>query len=377
MEDGVRFAVTEEELRAAYQLRYKVYVELMGKYKDKANHELKELRDEDDEHAKVVIAIKDGEAVGTLRLLWGGNMHFSPSIVEIYSLEPFLKKIEERQICVVERLMVDERHRGSSATLRMYKEVMQFVLKNEVEAVFLDCEPHQLNPYMKLGFRPFAKTCSYPGVGLAIPMVLISGDYQHLQSVGSPFALLASETDLEHYRYVNELHKIIDNNKIVISQAISDQAEFIRQIYADARLFENNNPKAFDTLTEEEVERVIEKSHIIECSLEDRIIAKNNAQKTMFVVLSGMVEVYREDKLLAVIYPGEVIGEVAYFLKRPRSANIIAATNDVRLLSLDEPSMSRLLKFEPVLANKILTNLCRVLCSRLIGGVETSDLRSN
>jgi hypothetical protein len=136
----------------------------------------------------------------------------------------------------------------------MYKEVMQFVLKNEVEAVFLDCEPHQLNPYMKLGFRPFAKTCSYPGVGLAIPMVLISGDYEHLQSVGSPFALLTSEKDLDHCRYVNESLAVIGDNKIVISQIISDQAEFIRQIYADTRLFDNNNPKIFDALTEDEVD---------------------------------------------------------------------------------------------------------------------------
>jgi hypothetical protein len=120
MQDGVRFAVTEEELRAAFQLRYKVYVECMGKYKDKADHELKELQDEYDEYAKVVIAIKDGEAIGTLSLLWGGNLHFSPSLVEIYSLAPFLEKLEERQICVVERLMVDEKHRGSSCYVPQY-----------------------------------------------------------------------------------------------------------------------------------------------------------------------------------------------------------------------------------------------------------------
>ncbi len=377
MEDGVRFAVTEEELKAAFQLRYKVYVECMGKYKDKANHEFKELRDEEDEYAKVVIAIKGGEVIGTLRLLWGGSMHFSPAIVEIYSLAPFLAKLEEKQICVVERLMVDENHRGSSATLRMYKEVMHFVLTNKVEAVFLDCEPHQLNPYMKLGFRPFSKTCSYPGVGLAIPMVLIAGDYDHLQSVGSPFALLTNEHDLDHCQYSNELLEIIGDSKIVISQAVSDQSEFIRKIYADTKLFENNNPKIFDSLTGDEIDRIIEKSHIIKCSLEDRIIEKNNAQKTLFVVLSGMVEVYKDTKLLAVIFPGEIIGEVAFFLKRPRSATIIAATSDVKLLSLDESSMSRLLKYEPVLANKVLNNLCRILCSRLIGGVETSDLRSS
>jgi len=377
MQDGVRFATTEEELRASYQLRYKVYVECMGRLKDKGDHELKELRDSHDDNARAVIAIKDGQAIGTLRLFWGGDKPFTPAMIEAYHLSSFLEKLEQKQICIVERLMVDEKHRGSSATLRMYKEVMHFVLDNHIEAVLLDCEPHHLNSYLKLGFRPFTKTYSYPGIGLVIPMVLISGDYEHLQSVGSPFALLTSEKDLDHCLYVNELLDIISDNKNVVSETAWDHADFIRQIYADKHLWEDGNPKIFDGLSDDEIGRVIEKSHIIECKEGDHIIETNNAAKTMFVVISGMVEVYRSKDQLAVIAQGGVIGEVAFFLQRSRSASIIAATHDVRLLSLDEPSMSRLLKFEPVLANKILTNLCRVLCSRLIGGVETSDLRSN
>ena len=45
MKDGVRFSATEQELKASYQLRYKVYVEHMGRFKDMGDHELKELRD--------------------------------------------------------------------------------------------------------------------------------------------------------------------------------------------------------------------------------------------------------------------------------------------------------------------------------------------
>lgn len=377
MQDGVRFATTEEELKASFRLRYKVFIECMGRLKDKGDHVNKELKDEYDDNARAVVAIKDGEAAGTLRLFWGGDKPFSPWLFEVYDLSRFLEKLEKDQICIIQRLMVDEAHRGSSITLRMYKEVMLFVLENKIEAVLLDCEPHLLNSYLKLGFRPFSKTYSYPGVGLVIPMVLISGDYKHLQSVGSPFALLASEKDLGHCRYVNELLDLIGDTPNVVSQSESDHAEFVRQIYEDEHLWDDGNPKIFDKLSNDEIGRVIEKSHIIECEQGDHIIEKNNASKTMFVVLSGMVEVYRNYELLAVIPPGGVIGEVAFFLKRPRSANIIAATEGVRLLSLDEPSMSRLLKYEPMLANKILTNLCRTLCSRLIGGVETSDLRSS
>ena len=71
MRDGVRFAENEDDLRASFQLRYKVYVESMGRLKDKGDHKRKELRDEQDKNARSVIAIKKGQPIGTLRLFWG------------------------------------------------------------------------------------------------------------------------------------------------------------------------------------------------------------------------------------------------------------------------------------------------------------------
>jgi len=377
MEDGVRFAITEEELRASYQLRYKVYVECMGRLKDKGDHIHKELRDDYDKIARAAIAIKNGIAIGTLRLFWGEDAAFPQALIEAYHLSPFIGILEEKQICIVERLMVDEAHRGSTTTLRMYKEVMHFVLDHEIEAVFLDCEPHHLNSYLKLGFRPFTETYTYPGIGLVVPMVLITGDYEHLKRVGSPFSMLTREEDLSHCLHTAELLKKIDHTSNIVSQTTSQQGDFLKQIYADTKLLSNTKPKIFDSLEDDELKRVIEKSHIIECSLGDHIIEKNNAAKTIFVLLSGIVEVRRDKQLQAIIAPGEIIGEIAYFLKIPRSASIIAATNDVRVLSLDEPSMSRLLKYESELANKILLNICRTLCHRVISGVETSELRTS
>ena len=377
LENGVKFAENDEEFRASYQLRYKVYVERMGRLKDKGDHKLKELRDDYDKNAKAVIAIKDGEAIGTLRLFWGGDVPFNQALIEAYHLTHFLKLLKEKQICIVERLMVDEKYRGSTTTLRMYKEVMHFVLSHHVEAVLLDCEPHHLNAYLKLGFRPFTEPYSYPGIGLVVPMVLITGDYEHLKRVGSPFGMLTREEDLSHCQHTNQLLEIIGRHANVISQSICNQTEFLKQIYADPSLLENKKPKIFDWLSDDEIKRLTEKSHIIECSLGDHIIEKDNAAKTMFIILSGIVEVRRDGELQAIITPGEVIGEIAFFLKIPRTASIIAATDDVKILSLDEPSMSRLLKFESDLANKVLINLCCNLCSRVMNGVETSDLRAH
>ena len=367
MQDGVRFSATEQELRACYQLRYKVYVEDMGRFKDMGDHDLKELKDEYDDYARAVIAVKDGITIGTLRLFWGRDKDFPPLMIDAYHLSPFLDQLKPQEICIVERLMVDKQYRGGSSTLRMYKEVMHFVLDHHIEAVLLNCEPHHLNAYLKLGFRPFTQTYSYPGIGLVIPMVLITGDYEHLQRVGSPFYMLTREEDFSHCRFVSVLQNTIAQQSSIVSQTTTSKANFLRQIYDSADPLVTTEAKIFSALNEDEIESLLEKSHIIDCKKGTHIIQKNNAAKTMFILLSGILEILRDGQLQAVIYPGDVVGEISFFLHVPRTADIIAATDNVKLLSLDEASMSRLLKFDHILANKVLMNICRNLCTRVMG----------
>ena len=247
MKEGVRFAVTGEEFQAVYQLRYKVYVESMGRLSDKADHDSKELHDEYDKTARALIAIKDGIPAGTLRLFWGGDAPFSQSMVKAYHLTPFLKQLEANQICIVERLMVGEKHRGSTTALRMYKEVMSFVLDHQAEVVLLDCEPHHLSSYLKLGFRPFAEAYAYPGIGPVIPMALIAGDYEHLKRVGSPFAQLLREEDLSHCRYVKKLHEIIDHESKTVNQSMPHKNEFFQHFYTLRNKLYDKVPKVSDS----------------------------------------------------------------------------------------------------------------------------------
>ena len=380
MLDGVRFAVTEEDNQASYKLRYQIYVQSMGRLKDKGDHVNQELRDEYDNSARAVIAIQNGEPIGTLRLFWGGDVPFSNSLIEAYSIAPFLDILEQNQICIVERLMVTEDHRGSNVTLRMYKEVMNFVLKHRAEIVLLDCEPHHLNSYLKLGFRPFTTPYTYPGIGLVIPMALVVGDYEHLKQVGSPFAMLTKPEDLAYCNSADDLTRVIDNKGNVHSLTLSNTEQFLDEIKSlspGKQWSFNTTPSLFDALEESEIERLIQKSHIIACKKGNHIIEKDNAAKTMFILLSGHVAVQKNGQMIAMVSPGEVIGEIAFFLGVPRTASIIAVTDDVKVLSLDERALSRLLRLEGQLANKVLMNLCRGLCSRILAGSETADLRAN
>lgn len=209
MEDGIRFAETPEELHAAYQLRYKTYVASMGRFNDSCDHVRQELKDHYDENARIVVAIKNNKAIGTLRVLWGKGTGFDQYLTKAYRITPFLNKIDPAKICIVERLMVDKSHRGSITMLRMFNEVMAFILSQQIELLLINAEAQNANTYIKLGCVPFTKQFSYPGIGPVTPMALVVGDYQHLVRVGSPFSLLTTAEDTNFCRHTLQLLDII------------------------------------------------------------------------------------------------------------------------------------------------------------------------
>ncbi len=379
MQDGVRLAVTEDDTHASFRLRYQIYVKSMGRLKDKGDHDKEELRDEYDKAARAVIAVRNGIPIGTLRIFWGGDVPFTDSLINAYSIAPFLSTLRQNQVCIVERLMVAESYRGSNVTLRMYKEVMNFVLKHNTEIVLLDCEPHHLNSYLKLGFRPFTSPYTYPGIGLVIPMALVVGDYEYLKRIGSPFAMLTSPEDLAYCKATKELNTIIGNKSKVHSRSLAPPEQFLQELKSlspEVKWSFDTSPGLLDSLEESELERLVERSHIISCEKGNRIIEKDNSARTIFILLSGHVTVEKNGEMIAMVSPGEVIGEIAFFLGVPRTASIVAVSDNVKVLSLDETSLSRLLKHEGQLANKILMNLCKGLCFRIIASGETANLRS-
>ncbi len=367
MQDIVKFAETEDELHESFRLRYKVYVEGMGRLSDKGDHVQKELKDELDEKARAIISIKNDEIAGTMRLFWGGDGGLAEKLKSAYQLELFSHILTDEKICIIERLMVVESHRGSAIALEMYQVAWKFVVKHGIELVLLDSEPHLLNSYLRLGFRAFGRTYSYPGIGLVIPMMFLPGDHEYLRSVRSPFALLAKKEDLVNYQHTESLKEIAKSTTSVITKGFVDSTDYLSHVLPINQENPNQRPKIFDYFDDQEIERLLDKSHIISCSEGDHIINANNAAKTMFVLLSGLVQVQRPSgEIQAVIFPGEVIGEIAFFLHVPRTASIVAATDNVKILSLDEALMNRLLKYDAPMASKILMNLCRALCFRVL-----------
>lgn len=369
MKDGVRFASTPEEKSASYRLRYQVYVEEMRRFVDQADHDARELRDELDATARSLIAISDGEPVATLRCHWGGDAAFPTEVRKVYMLDRFADIVSDRQMMVVERMMVPVERRGAGRlTSQLYNELYHFVVDNGVELVFLDSEPHLINNWLKLGFRPFAPTTTYRGVGLVVPLVGVVWDQEHLVRVGSPLlvTLRESNDDSDHSVVVGKVLKRLPELAPLVSERATGAGNVLATVYRTMTRANSERPFIFDEMTEEEVQTVLERSHVITCGQGDVIIKKGNTAQTLFILLSGVAEVRKDGDLIAVLAPGAVMGEVAFLLGKPRTADVVAATDDVRVLSLNESSIRRQIRTDAELASKLLLNLCRCLCARVL-----------
>lgn len=363
--DGVYPATTEREREAIYRQRYEIYVQAMNRYGSIADHDNRWLAEDIDDVSRLFYAVRDGALVGSIRLTLGLDGGLSDALVDKYSLGPFLEEIPADRIIVGERFMVDPAHRGTDVLFHMFTTYMQLVNELRIELMIGDCEPHLLNVYQALGFRPYAEhNINSPDAGYLIPVVVVAEDFDYVQGLQSPLSEVMIDFG-DDRRIPACVDRLVDPPSGVTSERLVDIATYWRQVYGSLEEVEDHRISLFDGLDEEQSQLCLLKSTIINCRSGDRILKKGNTAQNLYVLLDGVVEVRDGDQLLAVITPGEVFGEMAFLLARPRSADVFAVAAGTRVLSLSESALRGLIKDEPSVAAMLLLNISLMLCWRL------------
>jgi CRP/FNR family transcriptional regulator, cyclic AMP receptor protein len=90
------------------------------------------------------------------------------------------------------------------------------------------------------------------------------------------------------------------------------------------------------------------------------IFEENNVGSVMYVILEGEVEVRRGGKVIEVIKPGEIVGEMALIDGQYRSAMAVAKSN-CRLAVVDEKRFLFMVQQTPFFALHVM----RILVNRL------------
>jgi CRP-like cAMP-binding protein len=96
------------------------------------------------------------------------------------------------------------------------------------------------------------------------------------------------------------------------------------------------------------------------------VVQAGERDRALYLLTEGTVGVRlpKDEGPFKTIDAPSVLGELAFFDGRPRSATLDAVT-DVEVVRLDTAAFDRLLEHEPALAHAMLRDLARILALRL------------
>ena len=224
---------------------------------------------------------------------------------------------------------------------------------------------HLLSLYIGRGSRTFSKhNVNSSEAGFLIPIVTVVEDVEYLRRIGSPSAATAKDWGKDA-RIPDCVDRLITNGGNVISQRLTASGAYWGKIHDALERLGHARVAPFDGLSEEQAQRCLGKSNIIECAAGDRVLKKGGVARNMFAVLDGTLEVRDDGRLVRILSPGDVFGEIAFLLEQPRTADVYAAT-EARVLSLSEGTLRGLIETDPDVAAQLLLNVSKMLCRRIL-----------
>jgi hypothetical protein len=361
----ILLAETEQEKQAIYRFRYGIHVEEIGKYRDIADHKNRLLIEPCDAHSRIFYALENDEMVATGRLIWGAEAPLSQEAIADYRLAPFLAELPLSAIAIGDRAMVVPRLRGTDLYLNLLGAGISFANKNRIQLIFTDCEPHLLNLYLGIGYRTYSTTNISSDGGYLIPIVFLCEDIAYLKEIRSP--LLPYMQDFGDDARVPLIAKqIIAKGSAVMNYRLSSPAAYWNEVHGAISKIKQTQLSVFDGLTEEEIKRCLDKSNIIECQLGDHVLNKGIKANNLFIVLSGTLELRDHDVPISVVGPGDIFGETSFLLERPRARDVYAVSDKVKVLSLSEVVLKKMIESDSTIAAKLLLNIAKLLCFRIL-----------
>lgn len=336
------------------ELRYQVYWEEKHLGFEQVDHDRRAMTDPADERAHLWLAIDDGQPVGTVRVIWGGDSPFGSDVEENFSLQPFVEAVGPERIVIFGRFMVLPEYRSGLASALLLNAIAEFSFGRGVDVGFCDCEPHLVPFYESIGFRPYRSVYNDPVFGLKVPLVLLASDRRHLTSVDSFFLpmipdSIASTVDPQLAALVRN-PSVAGRPSEVVAARFSAAAD-----RSDSFLAE---------LSESDFELLCQKATVVDFEVGDVLIKAGHASRTLWLLLDGVVEVAVDERVVVIKSAGQIVGEFALLLDEPRSAEVRAVSAG-RAVALSDRTLQRLMTDAPGLAARFYFGLAGHLARRL------------
>jgi CRP-like cAMP-binding protein len=108
--------------------------------------------------------------------------------------------------------------------------------------------------------------------------------------------------------------------------------------------------------SQRELQRVAQATDEIQVPAGTTLIEQGQLGREAFVIVEGSAAVRRNGRKVAVVGPGECVGEMSLLDRQPRSASVVAI-EEMTVLVISAQSFTALLDDTPSLNRKLLQNL--------------------
>jgi hypothetical protein len=310
----------------------------------------------------VLVAVRDtadNRIVGCVRSTPATQIATLESSRDEYQIDKLTPELLDRTQ-VLTRFAVVRSHRRSPASYVIMRELYRYSLARGLLISLQSCEPGLYASYLRLGFRPMGSVHQSSLGGFRIPMVHVHHDREHMERVGTPLlrelprdGALPTE-GVEWYREMEAREGRIDPG-VAFYETDEDDGKDREEPEVHAWLTEGLSDKGRDELLRNALE--------VDCTDGDVVIAAGDGGRFLGFVLDGVVEVKAEERVVRMLGEGELFGEIALVLDRPRTVDIVAAGDDTRVLLLSQTALTRLSSGAD--QAQVWRNIARVLASRL------------
>ena len=299
----------------------------------------------------------DDRIVGCIRSTPAAQIATLRSSRDEYQIDKLTPDLLDRTQ-VLTRFAMLRSHRSTLASYVIMRELYQDSLAQELLISLQSCEPGLYATYLRLGFRPMGPVHQSSQGGFRIPMVLVHHDREHFERIGAPMlrelprdAPLPTEATL-WYRELEAREGRIDPG-VAFYEGDEEDASGAPEVHAWLT----------DGLSDKGRAELLRNALEVNCTDGDVVIAAGDGGRFLGFVLDGVVEVRADERVVRMLGEGELFGEIALVLDRPRTVDIVAAGNDTRVLLLSQTALTRL-SSGPDQA-RVWRNIAKVLARRL------------
>jgi Cyclic nucleotide-binding domain/Acetyltransferase (GNAT) domain len=364
--EPVYVAETEAEREAVFSFRYSVYAEELGRKLGNADHGRRRVHDEEDDKPYTILLYTDdgaGQLTGTVRLRRWEPGEVPAKDWQAFSMERF-DGLSEMNTSEIGRLMIEPGHRGQLGLVSMVCAVYQlYAGELPADVAFINCAAGLVRHYRLLGFRTYAGRLVPTADGIEVPLVQIPSDRAYLEQAGAfvaPFADVfygpGQRTPVDIGRWA----RLLDADSAPVRfdpAAVWERVDRLRQAEAE-------QPSMLDALSEGTVRKLSGQGFLMDVGTGQLLTEKGLTQREIFVILDGAFEVHDGDRRIALLGPGEVIGEVGFFGTSGRRMASVTAASDGQVLALRRKFVDELMRSDPACAAEVLFGLARVLADR-------------